>query len=235
MGWGGACLVAEGRERELTLTCVQLLGDGLGADLISRQKELDRQQARKLVKQDTDREMQELQMTVHRINKAVNSSAASRPMMLPAEVGAKISQRDRALREKQQRDAQQRRGVEGRHGMLRGFNDVAHDGALYSPTKQFSGGGGGVGYLGDGIDDDIEDEIGVAPGRGGRVLSPPQEVDEELRYACQKIPIKSPVTLERDLLTWAYLSYYEKQEAHLEQELAQRTLKIQMLKTAILQ
>ena len=34
-------------------------------------QELDRQQARKLVKQDTDREMQEFQMTVHRINKVL--------------------------------------------------------------------------------------------------------------------------------------------------------------------
>ena len=33
---------------------------GLGGDLISRQKELDRQQARSLIQQDTDRGMQEL-------------------------------------------------------------------------------------------------------------------------------------------------------------------------------
>ena len=66
---------------------------GLGGDLISRQKELDRQQARSLIQQDTDRGMQELHMSIHRINKAVNSSAASRPMMLPAEVGAKITVR----------------------------------------------------------------------------------------------------------------------------------------------
>lgn len=39
-------------------------------------QELDRQQARKLVKQDTDREMQELQMTVHRINKVLSNEAS---------------------------------------------------------------------------------------------------------------------------------------------------------------
>ena len=36
----------------------EVLGQGLGADLISRQKELDRQQARMLVLHETDREMQ---------------------------------------------------------------------------------------------------------------------------------------------------------------------------------
>ena len=40
-------------------------------------EELDRQQARKLVKQDTDREMHELQMTVHRINKVVCERASA--------------------------------------------------------------------------------------------------------------------------------------------------------------
>ena len=39
-------------------------------------QELDRQQARKLVKQDTDREMQEFQMTVHRINKVLSVQAS---------------------------------------------------------------------------------------------------------------------------------------------------------------
>ena len=45
-----------------------LFGEGLGADLISRQKELDRLQVRRLVKNDTDRELKEFQMTVHRIS-----------------------------------------------------------------------------------------------------------------------------------------------------------------------
>jgi hypothetical protein len=39
-------------------------------------QELDRQQARKLVKQDTDRELQEFQMTVHRINKVLPDQAS---------------------------------------------------------------------------------------------------------------------------------------------------------------
>jgi hypothetical protein len=39
-------------------------------------QELDRQQARKLVKQDTDRELQEFQMTVHRINKVLSDQAS---------------------------------------------------------------------------------------------------------------------------------------------------------------
>ncbi len=34
-----------------------------------RQKELDRQSARQLVAQDTDRELKEMKMTVHRINR----------------------------------------------------------------------------------------------------------------------------------------------------------------------
>jgi len=117
-------------------------------------QELDRQQARKLVKQDTDRELQEFQMTVHRINKAVNNAAAARPMMMPGEVGAKISERDRLLRERQQREASSRRNVQGRQGALRGFHDVAHEGALYSPTRRGS-------YFDDNVsvDDDIEDEL----------------------------------------------------------------------------
>ena len=39
-------------------------------------QELDRQQASKLVKHDTDREMQEFQMTVHRINKVLPHQAS---------------------------------------------------------------------------------------------------------------------------------------------------------------
>jgi len=39
-------------------------------------------------------------------------------MMLQAEVGAKISERDRLLREKQQRDAHLKRGYQGRQVCL---------------------------------------------------------------------------------------------------------------------
>ncbi len=42
-------------------------------------------------------------------------------MMLPGEVGAKISERDRLLREKQLRDAQIQRTNQGRQGALRGI------------------------------------------------------------------------------------------------------------------
>ena len=42
-------------------------------------------------------------------------------MMLPGEVGAKISERDRLLREKQQRDAQSQRSQQNRQGALRGL------------------------------------------------------------------------------------------------------------------
>jgi hypothetical protein len=42
-------------------------------------------------------------------------------MMLPGEVGAKISERDRLLREKQLRDAQSQRTNQGRQGALRGI------------------------------------------------------------------------------------------------------------------
>ena len=57
-------------------------------------------------------------MTMHRISKAVGSAASTRmgqqavPAMLPGEVGAKISERDRQLREMQRRDAQHRRAHE---------------------------------------------------------------------------------------------------------------------------
>ena len=221
---------------------------GLGGDLISRQKELDRQQARSLIQQDTDRGMQELHMSIHRINKAVNSSAASRPMMLPAEVGAKITvrtaprrkrvlyvrvhdcvcavapqprplpkthtrgcdvrqERDRQLRDRQAKEAQMRRMHQGRQGALRGFSDVAHDGALYSPMR---GAGGGDGGWVAGDESPIEDEVDDKAYRGRRVLSPPQEVDEQL-------------------------ADFEAQEANLENELAHRTLKIQMLKTTLRQ
>jgi len=39
-------------------------------------------------------------------------------MMLPAEVGARVSERDRLLREKQQRDAHLKRGYQGRQVRL---------------------------------------------------------------------------------------------------------------------
>jgi hypothetical protein len=120
-------------------------------------------------------------------------------MMLPGEVGAKISERDRLLREKQLRDAQSQRTNQGRQGALRGiplppratgcaacltlqhsselcvgaaylpflarwlprthtltrtgFHDVAHDGALFSPTRK------GAFFDGESVDEDIEDEL----------------------------------------------------------------------------
>lgn len=51
----------------------------------------------------------------------VGGAGASRAMMLPGEVGAKISERDRLLREKQLRDAQSQRANQGRQGALRGI------------------------------------------------------------------------------------------------------------------
>ena len=56
----------------------------------------------------------------------------------------------------------------------------------------------------------IEDEVDDKAYRDRRVLSPPQEVDEQL-------------------------ADFEAQEANLENELAHRTLKIQMLRTTLRQ
>ena len=116
-------------------------------------------------------------------------------------------ERDRQLRDRQAKEAQMRRMHQGRQGALRGFSDVAHDGALYSPMR---GAGGGDGGWVAGDESPIEDEVDDKAYRGRRVLSPPQEVDEQL-------------------------ADFEAQEANLENELAHRTLKIQMLKTTLRQ
>uniref|UniRef100_A0A7S0HQ13 non-specific serine/threonine protein kinase n=2 Tax=Hanusia phi TaxID=3032 RepID=A0A7S0HQ13_9CRYP len=175
--------------------------DGIGADLISRQKELDRLHARQLVAQQTQQEMQEFQMTVHRISKAIGSSAVSRPMMIQAEVGAKISERDRLLRQRQQSDARRIRKAVGQEPSVRLFGDVAYEGGLYSPQR-------GKAYAqntDEGIEEEIEEYGHAAPSR----YSPNEEIDEQLLY-------------------------YDEEEANLEQEVAHRTLKIQMLKTALI-
>jgi len=61
-------------------------------------------------------------------------------------------------------------------GALRGFNDVALEGALFSPTRGPSQFGGGVGAHFDDaatMDDEIEDEL-LAKKAANRLLSPPQ-------------------------------------------------------------
>lgn len=141
-------------------------------------------------------------MHVHRINRAVGQSASSRPVMI-GEVGARITERDRMLRQKQQR-AQQMRNADSSsvaHGScVRLFGDVAYQGGLYSPMKKSRS------YFDEEIaeDDDMpEDEEEIQESKAHEVH------DEELLY-------------------------YDREVAKMEHEVAQRTLKIQMLKTAVM-
>lgn len=175
-----------------------LRDEGLSADLIMRQKELDRQRARQSVAYEHDRDIKEFDMNVHRINRAVGQSASSRPNIMVGEVGAKITERDRQLRQKQQR-AQQQRMAEGAPS-VRGYGDVAFQGGLYSPMKKkaafFDG------------EDIVE--------------------DEEIFEAEEEVEAKAQEVHDEELL------YYDREVAKIEHEVAQRTLKIQMLKTAVM-
>jgi len=181
--------------------------DGLAPDLIQRQKELDRQRARQSVAADRDRELREFDMSAHRISRAVGQAASSRPVLV-GEVGARITERDRALRQRQVRS---RRAADENYdpqyaqqqGAVQGYRDVAFDGAVYSPAKKKVGG-----FFEEEIheDDDMPEEGEDYTDAGGRA----QEVhDEELLY-------------------------YDREVAKMEHEVAQRTLKIQMLKTAVM-
>mmetsp|Transcript_3543 Transcript_3543/g.12454 ORF Transcript_3543/g.12454 Transcript_3543/m.12454 type:complete len:159 (+) Transcript_3543:5494-5970(+) len=155
-------------------------------------------------------------MTVHRISKAIGSSAVSRPMMIQAEVGAKISERDRLLRQRQQSDARRMRKAGGQEPSVRLFGDVAYEGGLYSPqvlpllhpapaSTRWQRGKAYMNNGDEGIEEEIEEYVHAAPSR----YSPSEEIDEQLLY-------------------------YDEEEANLEQEVAHRTLKIQMLKTALI-
>ena len=179
--------------------CLAVLRDeGLSADLIMRQKELDRQRARQSVAYEHDRDIKEFDMNVHRINRAVGQSASSRPNIMVGEVGAKITERDRQLRQKQQR-AQQQRMAEGAPS-VRGYGDVAFQGGLYSPMKKKAA------YF------DGEDIV----------------EDEDIFEAEEEVEAKAQEVNDEELL------YYDREVAKIEHEVAQRTLKIQMLKTAVM-
>lgn len=168
----------------------------LSGDLIARQKELDRQP-----RQKQPEGVKEFSFQVERIHKAVGQSISARPMVLQGEVGARISERDRELRKRQQHDVRRARYGQGQGGggsynngdaTPRGYSNVAYEGNLYSPAKSQQGG-----FLGE-----IDEELGMRVG---------EEEEED----------------ERCL-------YYAREEENLQEEVARRTLKIQMVKTALI-
>lgn len=65
-----------------------LKDDGLSADLIVRQKQLDRQRAREMVQYETDKDLRQFEMTVHRINRVSASITPGRiPLCMKMELG----------------------------------------------------------------------------------------------------------------------------------------------------
>ncbi|EKX40513.1 hypothetical protein GUITHDRAFT_154083 [Guillardia theta CCMP2712] len=104
----------------------------------------------------------------------------------------------------------------GQEPSVRLFGDVAYEGGLYSPqvlpllhpapaSTRWQRGKAYMNNGDEGIEEEIEEYVHAAPSR----YSPSEEIDEQLLY-------------------------YDEEEANLEQEVAHRTLKIQMLKTALI-